>query len=106
MSGKISWIPAAVAYLGAPTWAWLAIRADHRAQMEAYKFIKCGTPTIFIMLLACVIVGVSSLVASALSLLPCRMVLGPRPKIPSSGVTALLLPLLVATVVAVLIRWA
>jgi hypothetical protein len=106
MSRKLSWVFGVIAYVGAPLWAWLAIRSDYEAQMQAYKFIKCGTPMIGIMLSACAVSGVASLLAAGLGVASYRRVSGQRPKIRVLEIAALSLPLVVAFLIAGLILWA
>ena len=97
---------AAVAYLGVPLWAWFAIGSDQDAQRTAYGFVKCGTPMIGIILLACVISGASSLLALGLGVVSYRNVSGPRPKARVLEIAALSLPLVPAMFVAASILWA
>jgi hypothetical protein len=100
MSRKLSWAFGAVAYFGAPFWAWLAIKSDYEAQ------IKCGTPMIGIMLLACSIAGLASLVALGLGVLSYRTVSATHSKMRVLEIAALSLPLLLAIVFAASILWA
>ena len=106
MSRKLSWAFGMIAYVGAPLWAWLAIRSDYEAQMHAYKFVKCGTPMIGIMLLACLASGAASLLAAGLGAASYRRVSGQRPKVRVLEITALALPLLAAMLIAGTILWA
>jgi len=105
MSRKLSWTFAAIAYVAVPLWAYFAIRSDYNAQMHAYKFVKCGTPMIGIMLLACMSSGAASLLAAGLGVASYRSILGPRPKTRALEIAALSLPLLVAMFIAGLILW-
>src|SRR3974377_113147 len=105
MKRKLSWMFAGVVYVGVPLWSWFAIESDQEAQMQAYKLIKCGTPMIGIMLLACVIAGGASLLASGFGVLSYRAVSGPHPKMRLLEIAALSLPLLVAIPVAASILW-
>jgi hypothetical protein len=74
--------------------------------MRAYRFLKCGTPMIGIMLLACFISGITSLMATGLGVASYRRVSCPRPKMRMLEIAALLLPLLAAMLIAGTILWA
>jgi hypothetical protein len=96
MSRKLSWLFAAMAYLVPPIWAYVAIKADLNAQLDAYGFIKCGTPALSMTLLACKASSALSLLAACFGIASFLGMSSPRPKIRLLEIGALLLPLLVA----------
>lgn len=106
MRRKLSWIFAAIAYFGAPAWAYFAIEADRNAQQSAYGLVKCGNPMVGIILMACLISGASSLIALGVDFVASRTLSGPPAKMRPLEISVLSLPLVVATLMVVYIFWA
>jgi hypothetical protein len=53
MKRSLPWVIAAMAYIGPPVLAYLAIERDYAAQRAAGGW-ACGTPSVGMMLLACI----------------------------------------------------
>ncbi len=106
MRRKLPWLFAAIAYFGAPAWAYFALQAARNAQQSAYGLVKCGTPMVGIILLACLISGASSLIALGVDFAACRKLPDPHAKLRPLEIGALSFPLVVATLMAVYIFWA
>ena len=105
MSRKLSWLLAALAYLGPPVWAHWAVTADQNAQRTAYGFVKCATPHGMIALWACAVSGLLSLLAIAFALATYRLVPSPRPKPRVLEIGAVAAPALVAGLVFASLFW-
>ena len=106
MSRKLSWLLAAVACVAPPIWAYVATTSDLNTQRAAYGFVKCGTPMISIILLACIASGALSMVATGFGVASIRLIPKPRPKIRLFELLVLLLPTLVAAFIFASILWA
>jgi hypothetical protein len=106
MSRKLSWLLAAIAYLGPPLWAYFAIKAAQDAQMAAYGFIKCGTPMAMTTLSACKASGLLSLLATGFAIASFRSASRPLLKTRVLEIVAVSVPLVVAVVILASMLWA
>ena len=96
MNRKLSWLLAAIAYIGPPLWAYFSNVADQHTQLSAYGFIKCGYTQTTNTLLACVASGSLSSLALGLGLVSLRCVPSPLPPTRKLEIIAVSGPLLMA----------
>lgn len=105
MLRKISWLMALAAYFGPTIWAYVAIKADDKAQLEARGWI-CGNPTMGIVLLALMISTALSFIASSLGLISYCALPKPKPKLAVIELAVLILPLALAAPYLLMILFA
>jgi len=99
MNRTLSWSLAALAYLGPPAWAHLAIAADRSAQMAANGSVLCGTYELTVTALAIAASGALSLLALAFRATSMWRVAGPRTSLRVLEIGVIAMPLGLATLV-------